>query len=888
MVWHSLDTSEVISRLSSSINGLSSSEAKKRLEKYGYNEIIRRKKPAVFLFLRQFANFLIIILLIATLVSAFLGEILDAVVIMLIVLLMAIMGFLQEYKAEKAIEALKRLATPISKVIRDGREVEIPAKEIVPGDILILNEGDKIPADARLLETWNFEVDESTLTGESTPVLKDAKLILPKDTPLADRRNMVFMGTYVTKGYAKAIVVATGMQSEVGKIAKAIAEAPEEKTPLEKELDYFGKKIGVVILAISLLIFIISAFWIRISLIDAALLSIALAVAAIPEGLPAIATIVLAIGARKMANKNALVKRLAAVEALGSCDVICSDKTGTITKGEMTVKRIVMLNSEYEVSGAGYEPKGTIKAIIGKNDGVLQNLLRYIAAHTSINVKLVRENGSWNIRGSTTEGAALVLAYKGIGENGVEQAKRCLPLEKVIPFDRFRKRKTTIHKIEDGFLIISSGAPELLLERCSKIVNGCDGNILELGKSLKARVRKMIEDLASKGYRTYAVAYKIIKDPEIIKGDANTIESDLTFFAVLAIIDPPREGVAEAIKVAKGAGIRVVMITGDHKLTAMAIARMIGLDVNDKSVFEGKELDKLSDKEFEDIVDRITVYARVTPEHKARIVKALKKKGHVVAMTGDGVNDAPALKFADIGIAMGVRGTDVAKEASQLILLDDNFATIVEAIRQGRIIFENLKKPINYLLSCNFGEVASIFGAMLLGLPPILKPIHLLWINVTTDALPAIALGLEPAEPGIMKRPPRKKEDRFITNRKLIYYTAMGTLIAILTIALFRKFLSKNLIFAQTVAFTALVFSEFGRALASRSETLPAFKLKNNKWLWPALFASAALQLVILYTPLNSIFKVVPLHIESLFLTLAVPFAVFLADELRKLLGIRI
>jgi len=892
MEWHSLSANEVISKLSSSANGLSNSEAKERLKRYGYNEIVEKKKPAIFLFLRQFANFLIIILLIATLISAFLlGEVLDAVVILLIVLFMAIMGFLQEYKAEKAMEALKKLATPTCKVVRDNKETEIYAKEVVPGDILILNEGDRIPADARLLETWNFEVDESALTGESTPVLKDAELILPKSTPLADRKNMVFMGTYVTKGYAKAIVVATGMQSEVGRIAKAIAEAPEEKTPLERELDYFGRRIGVVILLISLSIFITSMLWTKEPLIKIARFSIALAIAAIPEGLPAIATTVLAIGSRKMAKKNALVKRLAAVEALGSCNAICSDKTGTITKGEMTVKRIVMLNSEYEVSGVGYSPEGAIKAVVGKNDKVLGDLLRYTAAHTSVNVKLVKENGEWHIKGSTTEGAALVLAYKGIGEKGIEQAKGSLPLRKLIPFDRFRKRKTTIHKISDGFLLISSGAPELLLARCNRVINGCTGEILELDEDLKTKISKMIEDLASRGYRTYAIAYRVVEDPRIIKEDVNEVESNLIFFAVLAIIDPPREEVARAIRIAKEAGIRVIMVTGDHKLTAMAVARMIGLDVSEGSIIEGKELDKLSDEELENIVDKIKVYARVTPEHKARIVKALKRKGYVVAMTGDGVNDAPALKFADIGVAMGIRGTDVAKEASQLILLDDNFATIVEAVKQGRIIFENLKKPINYLLTCNFGEVISVCGAMLLlHLSPtsFLKSIHLLWINVTTDALPAIALGLEPAEPGIMKKSPRKKEDRFITNRKLVYYTAMGTLIATLVILLFKKFLSKNLILARTVAFTALAFSEFGRAFASRSENISSFRLRNNKWLWPALLISAFLQLIILYTPLHIAFNVVPLHAEELLLILIVPIIIFLADELRKLLRIRI
>jgi len=888
--WHSLSTSEVISRLSSSPNGLSEKEAKIRIGKFGFNEIIERKKSPTKMFFKQFTNFLIIILLIATVIAGLLGEIIDALAILLIVLLMAIMGFIQEYKAEKTIEALKKLAAPTCKVLRDGEEKVVPARELVPGDIVILSEGDRVPADARLIETWNLEVDESPLTGESTPVAKDAKVTLPPETSVADRKNMVFMGTYVVKGKGKAVVVATGMNTEVGKIAQIIAETPEEKTPLERELDYFGKRIGIIILVICFIVFVMTLMLVRESWINALLLAIALAVAAIPEGLPAIATIVLAIGARRMAKKNALVKKLAAVEALGSCNVICSDKTGTITKGEMTVKKIAMLNSEYEVSGVGYEPKGEIKPLNPNNNKeLLITLLKHIATHTHIDAKLVQENGKWTIRGSPTEGAALVLSCKGLGMNGVEEALKNYPLVKMIPFDRFRKRKTTIHNISGKkYLVISSGAPELLLERCNRIVDGNQGKILELNNEIKKEIYDMIMRIASEGYRTYGFAYKIVSDDKVLDEDVEVVENNLVFFAVLGIIDPPREGVKEAIEAAKKAGIKVVMVTGDHKLTAMAVARMIGLDVTEENVIEGVILDKLSDEEFERIVDRITVYARVTPEHKARIVKALKKKGYTVAMTGDGVNDAPALKLADIGVAMGIRGTDVAKEAAQLILLDDNFVTIVEAVREGRIIFENLKKPINYLLSCNFGEVASIFGAELLGLPPILRPIHLLWVNVTTDALPAIALGLEPPEPGIMEKPPRSKSDRFITNRKLAYYTAMGILIAILVITVFNATLSRGLAFAQTMAFTALVFSEFGRALASRSEVLSAFKLPNNKWLWPALLASVSLQLLILYTPANIIFKVKPLPLECYIPILVVPLMIFIADELRKILKIRI
>ncbi|MEM1983018.1 MAG: cation-translocating P-type ATPase [Sulfolobales archaeon] len=882
--WHSHTVEEVLQKLNSRLGGLTSKEVEERLQTYGRNELVAKKKSPLELLLKQFANFLIGILLVATVISFILGEVIDATAILIIVMIMAIMGYVQEFRAERTLEALKKLAAPTCKVLRDGEERVIDASLVVPGDILLLSEGDRIAADARVIESVNLEVDEASLTGESTPVAKLTDITLPPDTIVGDRKNMVFMGTYVVRGKGKAVVTATGMKTEFGKITKMVVEAEEEKTPLEVELDEFGKRIGGIILGICAIVFVMTLFVEHSDVLDALMLAVALGVAAVPEGLPAIATAVLAVGARRMAAKNALVRKLAAVEGLGACNVICSDKTGTITKAEMTVKVVKIANSTYEVSGSGFEPKGDIKVVNGNdNKDDIKFLLESLAIHTSPDVKLVFEGGQWKVLGSPTEGAALVLAYKGLGEENVKLAVEKYKIVKTFPFDRFRKRKTTIHEFGSKYLAISSGAPEMLLDISSKFRN--DGLEEDLSVEGRKSIINEITELASSGYRTFGVAYKLI---DSIPEAAEDVERGLTFIAVLGIIDPPREGVKEAIEVCKRAGIKVVMVTGDHKLTAMAVGKMIGLDANEENVLEGKQLETMNDDEFSKIVDKINVYARVTPEHKARIVKMLKSKGYRVAMTGDGVNDAPALKMADIGVAMGIKGTEVAKEASQLILLDDNFVTIVEAVKEGRVIFENLKKPINYLLTCNLGEVASVFGAELLGLPPILRPIHLLWINVTTDALPAIALGFEPAEPGVLERPPRSAKERFITRRKLMYYIVMGVLLGAMVIYLFSSTLGYGLRFAQTVAFTTLVLSEFGRALASRSEGINVWKLPRNKWLLPALLTSLLLQIITIYTPINVAFATVPLPLEMFIYMAIVPAVIVLVDEIRKVLKIKI
>ncbi|MEM4848095.1 MAG: cation-translocating P-type ATPase [Ignisphaera sp.] len=861
--------------------GLDETEVSKRLSLFGKNELKAKAKSPFKIFVDQFKNILVIILLIATLISAILGEVIDAIAIALIVLIMAVFGFIQEYRSEKTIQALKMFTVPRCRVIRGGKEVEILSTELVPGDIVLLREGDRVPADIRLIEAIDLEVDESPLTGESTPVEKNSNVLLEPQIPVSERSNMVFMGTYIVKGVAKGIVVATGISTELGKIAKTVAEAGEEKTPLEVELDEFGKKIGLIIIGITVVIFSMSFINKQVDVLQSFMMSVALAVAAIPEGLPAIATAILAIGSLRMAKKKALVRKLAAVETLGSVDVICTDKTGTITKGEMTVKIVKFVDGECYVEGVGYQPNGRI---LCKNVNI-REFLRILAAHTSNDVKLVEENGLWRVIGSPTEGAALVLAYKGLGVKDVEEAVNQLQLIKTYPFERFRKRKSTIHKYGDKFLAVVSGAPDVLLEISNSVYVG--NGIRPLDEKTRKSIVKSIEELASQGYRTFGIAFKVI---DVYHEDMSVeeVERELVYYAVLGIIDPPREGVAEAINLARRAGIKTIIVTGDHKLTALAIAKMIGLDVDKGVVVEGKDLDEMSDDELLKIIDKVVVFARVTPEHKARIVRILKKKGYRVAMTGDGVNDAPALKEAHIGVAMGIRGTDVAKEASQLVILDDNYVTIVEAIKEGRVIYENLKKPINYLLTANMGEVTTIFISQLLGLPPPLKPIHLLWINVVTDALPAIVLGVEPPEPGIMEKPPRPSTEKFITKRKMIYYVIMGMLIGITTLFVFNTFKNVSLEYARTAAFTAIVLSEFGRALSSRSENQHFWKLPRNKWLLPALTISFTLHIITIYTPLNRYLDTVIIDITTWVYLLIVPLIIVMADELRKKLRIRI
>ena len=882
--WHAKSKEQVLEELGSNIRGLSSDEVVYRLKRYGYNEILEKKESYVKMFFRQFNNFLVYILLAATLISLLLGEIIDATTIMAIVLLMGIMGYAQEYKAEKEIEALKRMLSPKAKVFRENELVEVDAREIVPGDLIKLEEGDRVPADARLIESIDLEIDESPLTGESLPVEKVADVILPYDTPIADRRNMVFMGTYVTRGQGKAVVVSTGMKTQVGRIAVKLGEIKREKTPLEIELDKFGKKMGAIFLALMVLVFIIEIFVKSENILNALLLSVALAVAAVPEGLPAIATIILAIGARKMAQRNAIVRKLSTIEALGSCNIICSDKTGTITSGEMTVNKIHVDEVDVKVEGTGFKPIGSFVYNSKKIDPLkFSNTLELLllASFLYNDAELKKENGRWITKGPPTEGALLVLAKKA----GIKESiKSEYPRVKVIPFDRFRKRKTTIHKEGNRYIVFTVGAPEIILEKCaSKLM--VKGNIKELTSQLREALLERIENYASEGLRTIGFAYRVCDERDIIDNDPEEVERDMIFLGFVGMRDPPRPGVREAVEIAKKAGIKVIMVTGDHRITAMSIAKEIGLEVSESNVIEGKELETLNERELESLIDRIVVYARVTPEHKARIVKAMKKKGYIVAMTGDGVNDALALKLADIGVAMGIRGTEVAKEAADLVLADDNFATIVEAIKEGRTIYENIRKPINYLLTCNFGEVFTVAGADVALLPTILRPAQILWINLLTDALPALGLGFEPPEPGIMDRPPRSGRKGIVGLREILNYALMGLVISFLVISMFTLYLPKGLAYAETAAFTLFVILELLRALGSRSEKRTIFELSllSNPYLIMGILSSIALQILLIYSPLGVFFKSTPLAIKDLSIIFLLSLIPLIVNELLKL-----
>jgi Ca2+-transporting ATPase len=858
-MWHSVTAEEALRLLGSSPQGLSRGEAERRLSEYGRNEIAERRVSPLAMFLGQFRSFLVYILLAATAISLLLGEVLDAALILAIILLMGVAGFLQEYKAEKAVRALKEMAAPRAKVVRDGVVEQVDARELVPGDVVLLEEGDRVPADARLIEAEDLEVDESPLTGESTPVEKDPGEVLPEDTPVADRSNMVFMGTYVVRGRGKAVVVATGMQTVLGRIASSLEEVEGERTLLEVELDRFGKLIGTVLIILAALVFLLAVLHGE-SILDSLLTAAALAVAAVPEGLPAIATAVLAVGALRMARKNAIVRRLAAIETLGACNVICSDKTGTITKGEMLVRRVYVDGADLELG-----PRLHVGNPSLSGNG-LEKLVFACAIYSDATVE--ERGGRLVVRGRPTEAALRELALRA-GLRSVDG----YPVLRNLHFDRVRKRRSTLHAMPDGrVLVLSFGAPELLLERCRWIEE--NGVVRELTDEDRRRLLKVVEEYAARALRTLGAAYRV-GDSSLLDADVDEVERDLTFLAVIGISDPPREGVREAVETARRAGVRVIMVTGDHEATARAIAGEVG--IRTEAVLTGSAVDRMSDEELERELDRVNVFARVTPEHKLRLVRLLKRKGYVVAMTGDGVNDAPALKAADVGVAMGIKGTDVAKEVSDLVLADDNFVTIVEAVREGRIIYENVRKPIDYLLSCNFGEVFAVMGAELLGYPPPLTAAQILWVNLVTDSLPAFALGLEPGEPDIMERPPRGRGERLVSARRLLAYALIGTLTAGLTLLMLHFYAPMGYREARTAAFVFFTLEEVLRSFAFRSERRPFFRgLLRNKALLASVALAAALSVIPVYSPLAGVFDLEPLapaDLLGVLLFMAVPLA---------------
>jgi Ca2+-transporting ATPase len=858
---HSLEFKEVLRLMESSEEGLSEEEAKLRLEKFGPNKLREERRiTSLEIFARQFKSFLIIILIVASAISFLVGEAKDAVVIFSIVILNAVLGFVQEYRAEEALEALKKLAAPKAKVIREGRERIIQASKVVPGDILLLEAGDCVAADARLIKAVNLKVDEALLTGESIPSVKRIEA-LPKVTPLPDRENMVYSGTIVTYGRGKGVVVATGMQTEFGKIAGHIQRMKEEPTPLQLKLRSLGIMLGIVILAICALLFVLETLEGQ-PFFESFMIAIALAVSAVPEGLPAVVTIALALGVRKMARRKAIVRRLASVETLGCTTVICSDKTGTLTKNEMTVKRVFVNDQFFEVSGTGYEPKGEFLGdgtpIDPKEDEHLLLLLRIACLCNHASLEKEKE---WFIIGDPTEGALLTLAAKA----GVwrEELSKEYPLIAELPFDSLRKRMTTIHRFKKKTIAYVKGAPEVLVELSNFIYK--DGKVRRLSKEERGKILKIVRKMAREALRVLAFAYKeVLPSKEFTSA---RVEKNLIFVGVAGMIDPPRKEVGEAIEICKKAGIKAIMITGDHKLTAEAIAREIGMLKKGDEVITGAELDQMSDEELERKVEEIVVYARTSPEHKVRILKALKKRGHVVAMTGDGVNDAPAVKKADVGVAMGIKGTDVTREASDMVLADDNFATIVNAIQEGRGIYDNIRKFVRFLLCVNFDEIFRVTLAVLAGLPLPFLPIQILWINIVTDGPPALALSVDPIDPEIMHRKPRNPKEGIL--HKMMLFILIAGLFA---------FVSGSILFiwglntigdldkVRTMVFTQAVMFELFFVFNCRSEKHSVFKIgiTGNKKLLLAVLVSILLQLIAIYVPFfQGIFRTTALSLND-------------------------
>ena len=830
-----------MTQLSVSDTGLTAQEAGERLARFGPNELQAAQRVSPWtLLLEQFKNVLIVILLIATVLSIFLGHGVEAIAIAVIVLFAVLLGFVQEYRAERAIEKLRQMAAPTARALRDGVEQEVPAREIVPGDIILLHAGDRVPADARVLEAINMQAEEAALTGESLPSSKQAAAIEGDDLSVGDRRNMVFAGTAITYGRGRAVVSATGMATEFGKIAEMLETIETGKTPLQEQLDRVGNMLARAAFVVVGIIVILGLLRGQ-PFIDMFIFGIALAVAVVPEALPAVVTISLAIGVQRMVKHNALMRRLSAVETLGSTSVICSDKTGTLTKDEMTVREIIAGGERFTVSGAGYAPQGEFL-----RDGVAvapPTFLRMMleAGALASDVTLVRDEAErWDIKGDPTEGARVVAAAKA----GIDKAELEVRLPRIheIPFTSETKRMTTVHQQEDESVAYAKGAPEVILSSCTRLLTA-DGERI-LTPSERTAIESDAQEMASRALRVLAVAMRPQADPE-------TAESDMVFLGLVGMIDPPRPEVKAAIQICEEAGIKPVMITGDHPLTARAIAGDLGL-LKTGRVVTGAELEAFDEKTFEREVDSIEVYARVSPAHKLRVVSAFQKQGQIVAMTGDGVNDAPALKKADIGVAMGITGTDVSKEAAAMMLTDDNFASIVAAVKEGRGIFDNIKKYLMYLLSSNIGEIGLMAGATLLGVPLPLSAVQILYVNLATDGLPALALAVDPPDPDLMRRKPRNPKTGIFT-RPVVSLMVVGGLwstLVNLTLFLWASNSGRSESEAMTMTFVSLVLIQFFKAYNFRSDRESVLRKPfANRWLNLAILWELLLLAVIIYLP---------------------------------------
>ena len=884
--WHALSTRAVLQKLRSDPQqGLSTPEARKRYHLYGPNTLQKiAATPWYLILLRQFTDTLILILIVAAAISAAIGEITDAVAIAIIILLNGILGFIQEYKAAKEIDALRQMLHPEAKVIRDGEERVIDAKEIVPGDIVMLEIGESVPADLRLLEASNLRIDESVLTGESAPVTKSTDPV-PETNPLASQRDMAWMGTTVVNGWGKGVVVVTGMQSEFGKIATMTQSVEQKPTHLQQQLARLGKKLGLYSILISILVALVG--WLSgKALMEMFLTGVSLAVAAVPEGLPAVVTITLALGIKAMVRQKALLRRLQAAETLGAATVICTDKTGTITKNEMTVKEIWLAHERLHVTGTGYDPAGHFEKEGQRHDYKSDRALQlFLKTGLLCNHAVLRkEKDHWKIIGEPTEAALIVAAYKAWMSKDTDAR-----VVSEFSFNSERKRMSVVYEENGTLVAYVKGAPEVILARSTQILN--NDTIVPLDEAWQAKITRVYEEMAEHGLRTLALAYR--KLPEGISLDEDSVERDLVFLGVAGIIDPPHEEVPEAIQAATTAGVKVLMITGDNPKTAKAIAAEVGLFVDE--ALTSTELEKLDDAALQEKLRGHILFARARPADKLRIVQNLQQMDQVVAMTGDGVNDAPALKQADVGIAMGQKGTDVAKSAADMVLLDDNFATIIKALREGRRQYDNIQKFVRYLLSSNTGEIIAIFVNILLGGPLILLPVQILWMNLVTDGMTAVALGLEKAEKGIMQRPPRPKDAPILDRYGIMMIIFLGNYIGMATLWLYHHYLASGvenaLMLAQTVAFTGIIILEKTNVFNFRSLSGPIVLTTgwfSNKWVLLAVAATISLQVAAVYLPwLQEILHTTALGLRDWGLILAAALPLFIVTELYKYIRYR-
>ncbi len=851
---------EIVKKLDSdSARGLSKDLAAKRLEENGPNKIESKKKKSLGKKIaEQIIDPMVILLIVASIVSAFTGDKIECAIIIAIVIINAIMSIIQEGRAEDSVEALQKMSSPEASVIRDGKKIKVKAEELVVGDIVVIETGDIVPADMRLLESSNLKIDESSLTGESVAAEKNSEAVYDSEVGIGDRENFAFSSTIVTYGHGKGIVTQTGSDSEMGKIASSLHQVEDKDTPLQKQLNKLSKLLAILVVVVCIIVFIVGYFRTGDSLLDNLMVAVSLAVAAIPEGLTAVVTIVLSIGMNRMAERKAIVKSLVSVETLGATTAICSDKTGTLTQNEMTITKIWTNEKEYEVEGSGYEPKGQIKLDDEKIEDE-ENIKLLMTISTLCNdADLTREGDQYKIIGDPTEGAMLTFSEKwGIVQEDLEEKH---PRLEEIPFDSDRKMMTTFHNIEENYKSMTKGAPDIIISNSSKIL--LNGEIVDFTEDLKKKAMDENKNLAKQALRVMAYAFRefdSIKNEELT---SENIEREMVFVGLTGMIDPPRPEAKKAVAECHSSGIDVVMITGDYLETAFAIARDLGIADSKDQAIEGKELNNMSDEEIRKIAKEKRVFARVSPQNKVQLVNALQENGEIVAMTGDGVNDAPAIKNADIGISMGITGTDVAKDTANMILVDDNFATIVNAVEEGRIIFSNIRKFVSFLLSCNIAEVLIVFLSILFGLPSPLTPIQLLWLNLITDAFPALALGVEPGEKDIMERQPRDPKESIISGdlrNSLIVQSLAITLAVLASYVIGLKWIFPgNIEGAHTMVFATLITSELLRAFSVRSTkyTLKELGIGSNKQLIKANILSFALLLLVMYVgPLRFLFE---------------------------------